>query len=37
MTHDNPLPLDDALWQRLLELTNGDAALCYQCGECTAA
>lgn len=29
--------LDDDLWERLLELTNGAAALCYQCGECTAA
>lgn len=37
MTNDDALPLDDALWQRLLDLTNGDAALCYQCGECTAA
>ncbi len=37
MTNNDALPLDDALWQRLLELTNGEAALCYQCGECTAA
>ena len=37
MTNDDALPLDDALWQRLLELTDGDAALCFQCGECTAA
>ncbi|HNR02244.1 MAG TPA: heterodisulfide reductase-related iron-sulfur binding cluster [Anaerolineaceae bacterium] len=37
MIMDDALPLDDALWQRLLELTEGDAALCFQCGECTAA
>lgn len=37
MTNDDALPLNDALWQRLLELTNGEAALCFQCGECTAA
>lgn len=37
MTNDDALPLDDALWQRLLDLTDGAAALCYQCGECTAA
>ena len=28
--------LDDALWERLLELTGGEAARCYQCGTCTA-
>lgn len=37
MMDNDALHLDDALWQRLLELTNGDAALCFQCGECTAA
>jgi Fe-S oxidoreductase len=31
------LLLNDDLWERLLELTEGDVALCYQCGECTAA
>lgn len=31
------LLLSDDLWERLFELTNGDIALCYQCGECTAA
>lgn len=31
------LLLDDALWERLLELTDGAIALCYQCGTCTAA
>lgn len=30
------LVLDDALWERLLELTGGAAAQCYQCGVCTA-
>ncbi len=30
------LTLDDALWERLLELTGGEAALCFQCGTCTA-
>lgn len=34
---DDGLLLDDALWERLLELTGGQVALCYQCGECTAA
>lgn len=34
---DDALLLDDELWERLLELTGGDIALCYQCGECTAA
>jgi Fe-S oxidoreductase len=29
--------LDDALWDRLIELTNGSAGLCYQCGVCTAS
>ncbi len=28
--------IDDELWERLLELTDGAAALCYQCGVCTA-
>jgi len=28
--------LDDALWERLIALTDGAAALCYQCGVCTA-
>lgn len=34
---DNGMLLDDELWERLLELTHGDVAQCYQCGECTAA
>lgn len=28
--------VDDALWDRLVELTNGAASVCYQCGVCTA-
>jgi Fe-S oxidoreductase len=28
--------LDDELWERLIELTDGAAAACYQCGVCTA-
>jgi len=35
--NNDALLLDDALWERLLELTGGQVALCYQCGECTAA
>jgi Fe-S oxidoreductase len=30
------ITLDDALWERLIQLTDGAAALCYQCGVCTA-
>ncbi len=29
--------LDDALWERILELTQGAAAPCFQCGVCTAS
>lgn len=29
--------IDGALWQQLLDLTDGAAAICYQCGVCTAA
>lgn len=28
--------LDDALWEQLIELTDGAVAPCYQCGVCTA-
>ena len=31
-----PLELDDQLWEQLLELTDGAAAPCFQCGVCTA-
>ncbi|UCH60046.1 MAG: (Fe-S)-binding protein [Anaerolineales bacterium] len=36
MSAIEPRLVDDALWYRLLELTDGAAALCYQCGVCTA-
>jgi Fe-S oxidoreductase len=28
--------VDDDLWEELIELTGGAAAVCYQCGVCTA-
>lgn len=37
MPQNEPYLIDDLLWERLIELTDGDAALCYQCGVCTAA
>ena len=30
------LLIDDELWEQLIELTDGTAALCFQCGVCTA-
>jgi Fe-S oxidoreductase len=36
MSETNTLVLDDANLVRLIELTDGAAALCYQCGVCTA-
>lgn len=33
---DEAVLVDDELWDRLIALTNGAAALCYQCGVCTA-
>ncbi len=36
MSEVEPLVIDDALWEELVELTDG-AALCYSCGVCTAA
>ncbi len=36
MSAIEPRLVDDTLWHRLLELTDGTAALCYQCGVCTA-
>lgn len=36
MAITEPFLLDEALWRRLLALTDGAAALCYQCGVCTA-
>jgi Fe-S oxidoreductase len=37
MPQTNEITLDDRLWERLIELTDGAAALCYQCGVCTAS
>ena len=31
------IEIDDALWEELIEITDGKAAPCYQCGVCTAA
>jgi len=36
MSDTTTLVLDDANIERLIELTDGAAALCYQCGVCTA-
>lgn len=37
MTVDKgPIEIDDALWEELIEITDGKAAPCYQCGFCTA-
>lgn len=30
------ITINDALWERLIELTDGAASLCFQCGVCTA-
>lgn len=31
-----PIVLDDEAWERVIRITNGAAAPCYQCGVCTA-
>jgi Fe-S oxidoreductase len=31
-----PVVIEDARWNELFELTGGTAAVCYQCGVCTA-
>ncbi|MFQ5614872.1 MAG: (Fe-S)-binding protein [Anaerolineales bacterium] len=36
LTSDDVVALDDELWEELIELTDGAAAVCYQCGVCTA-
>lgn len=37
MTVDQgPIEIDDALWEELIEITDGKAAPCFQCGVCTA-
>jgi Fe-S oxidoreductase len=37
VSSENILRIDDELWEQLIELTDGAAALCYQCGVCTAS
>jgi Fe-S oxidoreductase len=34
--NQTPILIDDDLWEELVELTDGAAAVCYQCGVCTA-
>ena len=34
--HEEAVLIDDDLWEVLIALTDGDAALCFQCGVCTA-
>ncbi len=34
---DQPITLDDELWERVTEITGGATSACYQCGACTAA
>ena len=37
MTIDqDPIEIDDALWEELIEVTDGKATPCFQCGVCTA-
>lgn len=33
---EDSILIDDELWEELIELTDGAAALCFQCGVCTA-
>ncbi|MBW8010576.1 MAG: (Fe-S)-binding protein [Chloroflexi bacterium] len=35
-TKDQIYIIDDAKWDELIEITHGAAAVCYQCGVCTA-
>lgn len=37
MLESDGITLDDLLWEHLIQLTNGAASLCYQCGVCTAS
>jgi Fe-S oxidoreductase len=32
----NPYHVDDEMWERLIDLTKGEASSCFQCGTCTA-
>lgn len=34
---ETPLTVNDAVWERLMALTDGAVAVCYQCGTCTAS
>jgi Fe-S oxidoreductase len=34
---EDALLIDDELWEQLIELTDGAAGMCFQCGVCTAA
>ncbi len=34
---DDVIEIDDALWERVMEATDGAVAPCFQCGVCTAA
>lgn len=36
ITEDHVYVIDDAKWDELIEMTHGAAAVCYQCGVCTA-
>lgn len=36
MEKESPIVLDDDLWEELIEVTDGAAGPCYQCGVCTA-
>jgi Fe-S oxidoreductase len=36
MTVESDVIIDDERWHELVELTGGAAAICYQCGVCTA-
>jgi Fe-S oxidoreductase len=33
---DDVVVIDNMLWEQMVDLTNGAAAICYQCGVCTA-
>ena len=36
LTNSSYITIDDELWEELLEVTDGAAGPCYQCGVCTA-
>ncbi len=37
MSQPTPYLIDDTTWEKLLDLTDGAAAVCFQCGVCTAS